>query len=279
MFLHEEHSVENLFPAIRDYAVSTFRKNDIAWHDGPSADVPSNYLMDSMVSCVNCLIPFATDPAATAALFAPFVPAARAAVAIDGDAFVAFEWLGAQNYLEEKSPKRKRGSHGTSPDAHVVLERENGSRVGILLEWKYTESYSKGASFGKHYSAFLEAPDSPIDLGGLAPDVLFYEPFYQLARTILLADRMERARENGVTETLVLVVVPEGNRAYRDTITSPELRGRGESVAEVMQTLLRRKDRLLFLTPGDLLTQFPRERFPAIRETVSEALARYVARR
>ena len=40
-------------------------------------------------------------------------------------------------------------------------------------------------------------------------------------RLRLLADRMVRDRELGVSEAKVVVVVPEGNRAYRERLTSP----------------------------------------------------------
>ena len=40
-------------------------------------------------------------------------------------------------------------------------------------------------------------------------------------RLRLLADRMVRDREIGVSEAKVVVVVPDGNRTYRERITSP----------------------------------------------------------
>ena len=52
-------------------------------------------------------------------------------------------------------------------------------------------------------------------------DELLYDPFYQLMRLRLLADRMVRDRELGVSEAKVVVVVPRGNTVYRRRITSP----------------------------------------------------------
>ena len=51
-------------------------------------------------------------------------------------------------------------------------------------------------------------------------DAWLLEPFYQIMRLRLLADRMVRDRELGVSEAKVVVVVPEGNRAYRERVTS-----------------------------------------------------------
>ena len=66
------------------------------------------------------------------------------------------------------------------------------------------------------------------------------DPFYQIMRQRLLADRMVQQRESDVDEAKVVVVVPEDNRAYRTvghsrTVTSPPLarrlphRGNGRS--------------------------------------------------
>ena len=54
-------------------------------------------------------------------------------------------------------------------------------------------------------------------------DAWLYEPFYQIVRQRLLADRMVARREHGVEEVKVVVVVPEDNAAYRRQVTSPAL--------------------------------------------------------
>ena len=52
--------------------------------------------------------------------------------------------------------------------------------------------------------------ESP-SFNGKAPfDAWLFEPFYQILRLRLLADRMVRNRELGVSEAKVVVVVPEG---------------------------------------------------------------------
>ena len=57
-------------------------------------------------------------------------------------------------------------------------------------------------------------------------DDFLYEPFYQVMRQRLLADRMVQKREFDVDEARVVVVVPEENLAYRTvgsgrTVTTP----------------------------------------------------------
>ena len=46
-------------------------------------------------------------------------------------------------------------------------------------------------------------------------DDFLYEPFYQIMRQRLLADRMVHECELGIDEAKVVVVVPEENWAYR----------------------------------------------------------------
>ncbi len=121
VFLHETRSVENLLPGVRTEALKIFKDANLDWHDGPAGGGPSNYLMDSMVSCVNCLIPFAHDGAALAALFRQLVPNAVGAMQVDDGRVIIFEWLGVGNPLAETSPKRRRSSHGTSADAFQLL--------------------------------------------------------------------------------------------------------------------------------------------------------------
>ena len=63
-----------------------------------------------------------------------------------------------------------------------------------------------------------------LPYSGAAPmEEMLYEPFYPIMRLRLLADRMVEHKEFGVSEAKVVVSAPEGNRAYREKITSPPL--------------------------------------------------------
>ena len=282
MFLHETRSEENLLPAVRDEALAVFRDAGIRWHDGPGDGRPSNFLMDSMVSCVNCLLPFAHDRKVLARLMRSLVPNAVEAKPIEEDRVLAFEWLGIGNPLGETSPKRTRGSYGTSADAYCEIARSDGGRTGLLIEWKYTERYPDGRRKpgGAHYAPLLEADDGPIDLstcGGV--EALFVEPLYQLARLQLLAQAMERAPNSGCDRVLVVVIVPEGNLDYRTRVPSSPLRDRfpGVPLAELWPRLLRRPDRFALTSFDSLLASFPSGEFPAIEPALREVRNRYGA--
>jgi hypothetical protein len=282
MFIHETRAEENLLPAVREEAITLFRNAGIRWHDGPGDGRPSNFLMDSMVSCVNCLLPFAHDGKALARLMRSLVPDALEAKPIEEDRVLAFEWLGIGNPLGETSPKRTRGSHGTSADAYCEIARSDGGRTGLLIEWKYTERYldEGGKPGGPRYAPLLKADDGPIDLdtcGGV--EALFVEPLYQLARLQLLAQAMERAPNSGCDRVLVVVIVPEGNLDYRTRVPDSPLRDRfpGVPLAELWPRLLRRPDRFALSSFDSLLASFPSGEFPAVEPALREVRKRYAA--
>ena len=146
-----------------------------------------------------------------------------------------------------------RGANTTSVDAFVVADTGHG-RKAYLLEWKYVEEYptrnnylgngSRGETRLRRYSAMYDAESSSFN--GAAPfEELLYEPFYQLMRQRLLADRMVINRELEVSEAKVIAVVPEANIAYRNRLTSPPLAQRFsnlKSVSEVFRATLKRPD-------------------------------------
>jgi len=122
-----EQAEENLFPEIRQAAPDYFAANKIKWHDGQDGK-PSNHLCDSQVCCVNFLFPFAHKPAALALLLRPIFHDLRRMLVIEGNQYVAFEWIGKENYLGEKISRNgqcTRGANFTSADAAVLFERKN----------------------------------------------------------------------------------------------------------------------------------------------------------
>ena len=119
-----------------------------------------------------------------------------------------------------------------------------------MLEWP------KGRSFAS-FSVTILAPviclamipyciHRTASFSGVVPmSALLYEPFYQLLRLRLLADRMVTDGELGIPEAKVVVVVPEDNLAYREQITSPPLARQFPhlyTVADVMRATLKQPD-------------------------------------
>lgn len=263
---------ENLFSEIRQPALAYFRDHHIRWHDGTDGK-PSNHLCSSQVCCVNFLMPFADKPDTLAALFGKLFPGIRRAMPVEQDRFVAFEWIGACDYLHEarRGAGRTRGALVTSADAAILFERMDGKRQFVLIEWKYTESYGKvdktisqsGTDRTAIYRPLLERQDCPIDCSAL-PGVasLFFEPFYQLMRLQLFAHEMEKAGELGADLASVVHITPRCNTDF-DRVTSPGLAKLGETPTSIWSKLVRVDERFHAISTerlfGEMLTAPPTE--------------------
>ncbi len=275
-------SDETLFPAIRETAVAYFRDYGIKWHQGIDGK-PSNHLCDSMVCGVNFLYPFARQPEALAELLKPFFPEIKKMLPMEGEHYVAYEWIGAQNYLGERAPEsgnHTRGANFTSADAAVRFQREDGSIQVVLVEWKYTESYSStsyliaksGTDRSQIYRPLLDLEDCIIDKSKVGEwDNLFYEPFYQFMRQQLLAHEMEKDRELGAGTVSLLHISPRKNTDFYK-VTSPAFRGLGKNATDVWKKLLREPDRFLSVYTDELFADFEH---PAMRDWKAYIEERY----
>jgi hypothetical protein len=257
-----EAARENLFPAIREDAITFFNSHRIKWHDGHDG-APSSHLCDSQVCCVNFLFPFSNKPEALADLLKPVFPLIEKMVEVESGSFVSFEWIGQRNYLNERvlaETNRTRGANCTSADAIVAFERSDHRRQIVLIEWKYTESYggnslkiaNSGTDRTAIYRPLFDREDCPIDKEALPGfDALFYEPFYQFMRQQFLAHEMEKAHELGADIVSLLHIAPAHNRDFRK-VTSPDLAGLGETAIQVWKRLVKGEDRFISVATEDL---------------------------
>ena len=108
---------------------------------------------------------------------------------------VEFEWTGWEEPLE--GGPITRGANQTSIDALVVARVPRGHRA-YLLEWKYCEEYlhpddkglgRSGDTRRSRYQHLYRQPESSFNQT-VPLDDFFFEPFYQIMRLRLLADRM-----------------------------------------------------------------------------------------
>ena len=261
---------ENLFRGIQgpDGAIGFFDQRNIKWWkssrsgDDFETEGPTRNMASSQVACVNFLLPLAGIPGALAAALRTLDGDVQAVADIHHEGRtspVEFEWLGIPRSLEGG---RTRGSQNTSVDGFVIVETTAGRRRAYLLEWKYVEHYlsnrpsfkgegTQGETRRRRYTEPFYAPYSSFDPVA-APELedFFYEPFYQIMRHRLLADRMVQQRELDVDEAKVVVVVPEDNRAYRrvahgKAATSSRLAERfpgQDMVHDVMRSCLKNPD-------------------------------------
>ena len=229
---------ENLFPTLRgeNGALRYFAERNIKWWqarvsgDASDGKRPTRNMASSQIACVNFLLPLIEIPGALTAVLKAIDDDVTGVVAIEHEGTtspVELEWIGLDHALEGPGVK-SRGANSTSVDAFMVAETPAGRRA-YLMEWKYVEEYRtedkgegpSGETRRRRYAHLYEK--SPSFNRKVPFDAWLFEPFYQLLRLRLLADRMVRNQELGVTEAKVVVVVPEGNRAYRERVTSPPL--------------------------------------------------------
>ena len=237
--LRDDRSSENLHGSIRDEAIDYFSECNIPWHDGLTAnrrkDRPSNHLCCSQSACGNFWFPYVRSPENLAEVLrgleydvAEVLPLELDAPLSDGARpYVAFEWIGKRNYLNETSggrvaadDSRTRGANFTSVDFAIRFRQGDGSIHIIAGEWKYSENYAndKNIRYAKSgtdrleiYGPSLEMPGCQVALQGVTPEALFFDPFDQLMRQQLLASAMERETEMGAKIVSLLHVAPSGN--------------------------------------------------------------------
>lgn len=274
---------ENLHPTLRGEtgAIRFMDDRKIKWWrstrtgDEGGRSGPTRNLASSQLACINFLLPLAGNRDALVAMLSAIDNDIVDVAVIDDSragttSLVELEWIGLPHALEGPS-NTTRGANATSVDAFLVAETTSGRRA-YLLEWKYIEQYKKnekkhlgngvkGKTWRERYSGPYDR--SPSFKKGIALEAWFYEPLYQIMRQRLLADRMVAHEELDVSDAKVVVVVPQGNVAYRNRITSPKLAEafpQAGSVADVVRQALVCPDKLFACVSPDGLAEAVRQR-------------------
>lgn len=247
----------SLYPAFRERILAYYGEHGIAWWGG--GEVPTESSISSQLACINHLEPARLNHDLALNVARRHLPDAVEVLPVE-NGFLAYEWIGARSYLNERrwSPS-SRGRNVTSLDAVMAVRRPRNTLCLIVIEWKYTECYGpdrslavseRGTSRVEIYRQLLEHVDSPIRLGG--HERLFFDPFYQLMRQTLLAWQMVEYREFDATEWLHLNVVPTANVALLETVTSPQLAGLG-TMASAWQSVLLQPERYSLVSPSTMI--------------------------
>ena len=192
------NSDNNIFHSILNEAKEYFEKNNIAWWKG---NKPTAHALSSQIACINHLFPLRNDKEAVLSLLSSFSYNFIDVLEIKTDkfapAYISFEQVSDDDLLNEGTPNR--GTNCTSVDACIYALHKNGSKWLIPIEWKYTESYgdedkgigSSGETRRKRYDKLIQQSSQLIyDKLKNTKDCYFFEPFYQLMRQTLWAERM-----------------------------------------------------------------------------------------
>lgn len=247
--LQPEHAQLNLLPAARDAVPCFAASPPIQWHQH------ANHGLSSQACCVNFLMPFNNHlellhkwiETVTSTKVDQLLPVDHRD---ELDYYVAFEWIGGVDYLNEANSKgdRKRGANATAADAAVKFRSNFGTEL-LLIEWKYTEQYKshrlsedRRQTRVKRYRDLAFAPNGPVRSNvGLELTDFFYEPFYQMLRQQMLAWHVQQDAESGIDRARVLHLSPSGNRDLHE-VTSPHMKRFGNDAFDVFKSFLIRPD-------------------------------------
>ncbi len=262
---------KNLWKEIHDEAVKYFADNKVSWWKSSSG--PSGHLLSSQVACVNHLFPISQRQELATAVLKNVDPTFKKALKVD-EGFVEFEKVGRELLGKERT--LSRGANSTSIDAMMLGEKNDGSKILVLIEWKYTENYAdtsilvskSGTSRLENYRELLEASNCPIKCENL--EAMFYEPFYQLMRQTLLGSTMTERKEYETTDWLHLHIVPPANKELKERVTSPLLTG--ETMEEAWKKVLRQPEKYKVISPEDFLS-------PLCESSATKDLADYLDER
>lgn len=247
--LPADMATDNLLPESQG-AVALFADLGIPWHCGID-NGPGNNLLSSQVQCANALMPMVNDPQRIVRAFGDIVDIAEV-LEIEPGRNLTFEYIGPTDYFGEgKGSPRVRGAKCTSVDAAFLYRTSTGTTELALVEWKYTETYTKvrppNPSYDRtrigRYGDDFNNPAGPIRSDLIEIEWMLDEPFYQLMRQQLLAWRLEQEKAEGADVVRILHVLPSDNLAYQESLVRPEHRALGECVDEVWRKLLRTPDR------------------------------------
>lgn len=248
-FVLQEASL-NLWAGIREDAIDYFEQNNILWWMGENTNEPTGHLLSSQVACVNHLYAIRQRKDIASAILKNVNREIQEATMVD-DGYVEFEVIGRNNYLNERS--HSRGANSTSVDAAMVGKKTDGTKVLVLIEWKYTEEYRTESKYiparSIIYDPLIHADESPFSVAN--SEILYYEPFYQLMRQTLLGWKMVQHNEYSCDEFIHLHIIPEDNDELKKRMTSPGLSG--QDISDAWKSALKQPQRYRIVSPEDFL--------------------------
>lgn len=224
--LKREDCMYNLFEGIREDALPYFDKYKITWWgENKEVQKPTGHLVSSQIHCLNHLFALRKDDKAIKAILSEATGLAIKKILLsplDEDGYLTFEFVYKnKTLLGEKN--ETRGAKCTSIDALVYAELENGRKILVPIEWKYTETYS-GAEADKkslvRYPVRLESILPASNLKGWN-DSYKADPYYELMRQTLLVEQIIVHSDKvdlKADDYVHIVIIPKEHSVLRDAI-------------------------------------------------------------
>ena len=229
-FIKPQDSDKNLYCGIRKEAIKYFKKYGIAWWQCLNKpDEPTGHMVSSQINCLNHLFAFRDKPEALKLILQKATHLSIKCILpspIDEDGYIAFEFVYKNmSLLCDKSGKyhescETRGTKCTSIDALVYAQLEDGRKILIPIEWKYTETYEEIEAFPSSWKRY---PDL-IRLEGCnlkeVCDLYKEDPYYELMRQTLLVEQIIRHKDCGIEadDYFHIMVIPNEHTELKSAI-------------------------------------------------------------
>lgn len=221
-----ENGLYNVFEPIRKDVIDYFTKNNISWWGGGT---PSGHILSSQIACINFLFLLRKDKQAVLSLIKSFSDDFIDVLEIpendeSTNGYIQFEAVSKTDHLNEKSTTR--GSNCTSIDALMyALHKDGKSKWIIPIEWKYTEHYNNqnkalegenNCKGDERLYRYTDLINQSRQLKNENHQCYYFEPFYQLMRQTLWAEKMIEYREKEFIDAddfLHIHIIPKENDA------------------------------------------------------------------
>lgn len=244
----------NIYHEIRQDVIDYFDENEISWWQGK----PVPHMNSSQIACVNHLFLLRQDHDAVLSI-------AKNASGLDlidvvkmncdkNPQYISFEVVSTNDLLNEG--KRTRGRNCTSVDAAIIGIDRNGKRWLLPIEWKYTESYGNscdktGKGRPDHYREYI-ATSSYLKGDEESLKIYFWEPFYELMRQTIWAERICLNKESellGCDHFKHINVIPKENTNLLDF----KYRVSGKNLLDTWQNSLKDESSYVMISPEELM--------------------------
>lgn len=273
----------NLYEPIREGAIQYFKDNNIGWWGGSK---PSGHVLSSQIACMNHLFSVRNDADAVLAILNNILNEFIEVLPIPSDAtptFIAFEVVSDSDHLNEGSSTR--GSNCTSIDAFIYARHKSGETWLIPIEWKYTEHYNnqdkshedregedkgtngKGKERMSRYNDLITSSTQLKSLDDYAGSLYYFEPFYQLMRQTLWAEKMVLNKDSERLKAdnyLHVHVIPSEN----DELLLKKYKVSGEEMEKSWRKMLTDQSKYVIIDPENLLAPIASQ-YPALIDYLS----------
>lgn len=289
------NSKNNLYPQIADEAILYFALNSISFHhlEGDSDVgfcIPSGHTLSSQIACINHLYPLRYDKDAVLSIAKQINSEIVDVLQIESDkflpGFISFEVISEIDHLNETKGNQKltRGTMCTSVDAMIYAKLENDNKIIIPIEWKYTENYHEDGKTDKDYSIENRGKEKEgkgkerlqrysdlitcseqlsLKKNDYKSSVYFFEPFYQLMRQTLWAERMianNKSETNKAEEFIHVHVVPEKNKELLKYVYPASMKG----MKETWESCLTDINKYKLVEPKNLLANIDKTKYQTL---------------